>query len=283
MPQLRKPEGRRPLPRVRVLVKLRWQLYTFKGAPVERTAYVTPGFDCRGGCTHDPPRDHGCHGDEWHLAMRLPDYALDLALYTDVLDGKRLTGARRLLDVAFAFRHSAFPTQEETIRRGDDAEDCPLLGGCYTDGEALGREAEEIWLPTHTEYAEGFALDDHATVARRLLAMEGPWGRLAERMLAHRERALEAHLTLPRQCQGCKGRGTIPRLGTGSLARDTADQALTMLYDYARHGDPKEERLHYAKEYLALVLVGATDEDLEHARMAAVDRIERERDGRKAE
>lgn len=197
--------------------QVKWQLYTYEGHSLRRAAHVVEGFDCRKVCKHDPPRDHGCSGDKWHLAIRLDDYALDLMLSTDVVNGQRLSG-RNVIEPAFVFLHSAFPTTEVAVRLGWDAEDCPLIGKCYPHGEPMGREADALWLRSHTQYAEGFALENPATVTQRLLSMEGVWDRLAARLFFYKQRAVEAHRALPRQCPRCEGRGTVPKTEKNSLA-----------------------------------------------------------------
>lgn len=191
---------------------------TVEGQPVLRAAYVAPGYDCfTRPCRHKPRGSHGRHGDEWRLCIRCDDYALELVLHTNVLERAEMISLTdsewRLVSPARCTRHSAFPVEEETVRRGDEPDDCYLLDACYPDGDTLCRFAEEVWTDLDTEAMRPYAFESHESIARRLVEDRPAWHLLTRSLEDFRRQARAAAAELPVRCAACLGRGVVPASG----------------------------------------------------------------------
>lgn len=126
---------------------------------------IERGFDCRRGCEHLPPmpneggKNHDQSGDEWRLACRANEVAVELTLYTWIRNGARIAGSfsstRPLLYGAHLFFHHG--------RRAPRL-DCHLLPrGCVLESTSAFA-ADALWGEAESAMLEPYAFADVSEV-----------------------------------------------------------------------------------------------------------------------
>jgi hypothetical protein len=181
---------------------------------LERRVFWTPGYDCRIACQHETKGEHGQHGDELQLVVRVPDFAISLEMMTKARGGAYTRGAFDETGPVYPYGvtdHSPCPTNEEDVRDGRLGVECGLIssGRCYPY-MPISSVAATLWTRADT-----IRLGDHlvdSNVEEAVLELQtGVWWRLAQALHDARARLLAINAALPAQCLACHGTGLVPK------------------------------------------------------------------------
>ena len=138
---------------------------------IERRHFVTPGYDCRVECKHEPKGDHGIASDEWHYVVSEGERAVSLSMlsqcYPPSVDRESMDPAVRSIlfdrDLIGSLRtHVTDPGGGycEWVEGGACKSDVTCLGAAEfwkEHGESTQPEqGEAFWLALERELKERF-------------------------------------------------------------------------------------------------------------------------------
>jgi hypothetical protein len=194
----------------------------------EHKVWWFPGYDCRQKCQHEVKGEHGQHGDELLLAVRLASYdlplnntinaqfGLTLEIMTYVRDGKQTIDDLHRAHIRIArgygvTTHHPYPTQVEEIReaRGPNTE-CEILacGQCYSGYSGM-TAGDLLWTPKEID-AIGQGIFGPELEHQILHLRTDVWTNMEAFLLDKQTEALASKAALPVQCPHCKGEGVVP-------------------------------------------------------------------------
>ena len=193
--------------------------------PMEHAVEWAPSWDCTEHCHHERKANHGIGGESLRLFLRVSDVGVSLSLRTNLRNGHAFyrLGPQLLDDESarrgpephvegnFVHVHLAMRTELELVRNDTQPGECDVLasGVCYAGEEQNYVSAETIWTHDDT-FAARHVLTTPKYDELILVACFPVWKRMADHLLAVRDKALAAHANLPHQCPTCRGKGLVP-------------------------------------------------------------------------
>jgi len=185
---------------------------------------LEPGDGLRAG-------DYGISDDDWLFVIRDAAHVATLRVSSRALNGRLLTTPNETrARVSEVWRdgkpgpqelHGAldfctsYPTDELSIRDGSTATECGMqVDGKHFCGESTILGGNPIVLALDTVFMNGppaWWLADSDVVRRELLAFTDIWEKLESWFAEQRTRSMTAAIALPRQCEHCRGAGTVAR------------------------------------------------------------------------
>lgn len=192
---------------------------------VIREEDLEPGDGLRAG-------DFGRSDDDWLFVIRDEQHVASLRVSSRALNGRLITtpeeARRRVLDIwkdekkpgpqelhgALDFCTS-YPTEEDSIRKAGTGSDCDFqVGKKHYEGESTILGGNSIVLELDGVFMDGppaWWLADSEIVSRKLLSFEPIWKNLYCWFVEQRVRSMTTSLELPKQCEHCRGAGTVAR------------------------------------------------------------------------
>lgn len=191
---------------------------------VIRQDELTPGDGLRAG-------DFGISDDDWVFALRDAEHVATAQVSSQSLNGRLYrTPAEIREEVRSIWTNgkpgpqclkaridfcASYPTSEESVRGGSVGSDCGFQsrGKCFRGASTI-LGGDPIVVGLDSVFMQGppdwWTSTDADVVKDHLFAFSDIWEKLEGWFVEQRLASKSAALELPRQCEHCKGRGTVP-------------------------------------------------------------------------